>query len=306
MATNSTHNLVIALNSNLTHPAESQQDAKEVIAVLIAEAPKWAIIAGSLAPIVTTLLRLSPVPTVISFCRKGSVGSLPLMPYTALLSDGLLWLFFGTLLHDSRLMITHIFGVSLALTYSICYAKTYTSCGRTDDLTILPGTLKQHAYFIFIISVISVIIMLTVSNHYAQKIIGLGADMGSLFMYAGPLAALRSVFREKNASSLPLPFTLACLMNGFCWFAYGWFVIKEILLWGPSIIGLGLASFQMALICWFGNKDISSKEYDPPLETEYELRKLGPSKSHDSDLDVRKGDDGDDGDDDHEIGKLLS
>lgn len=82
-----------ALNATATSPAE----AAEILAVLIQEAPQWAVIAGSLAPIVTTLLRLSPIPTVYSFYRRKSVGSLPLMPYTALLSDSLLWLCFGKL-----------------------------------------------------------------------------------------------------------------------------------------------------------------------------------------------------------------
>lgn len=266
-----------ALNATATSPAE----AAEILAVLIQEAPQWAVIAGSLAPIVTTLLRLSPIPTVYSFYRRKSVGSLPLMPYTALLSDSLLWLCFGLLVTDVRIIVTHVFGLSLALTYSLAYAWTYSSSGDPSNLGILPGTLKQHASFNLTVLMTAICIIIFTPHSTARNIIGFGADMGSLFMYAGPLSAVRTVLREKNASSIALPFTIACLCNGFCWFAYGWFVLREIILWGPSIIGLILASIQLALICHFGNKEDLSRTYElRPIEP---IKKVTSSEFGDSD-----------------------
>jgi len=74
---------------------ESAEQAKEALEVLLANSPKWAVFCGNIAPIVTIILRLSPVPTVLKFVDRGSVGSLPLMPYTALLTDSILWLLYG-------------------------------------------------------------------------------------------------------------------------------------------------------------------------------------------------------------------
>ena len=93
VATNVTDSLATILNVTTTN--NTIVEGKEELIALISEAPKWAIICGSIAPIVTIILRLSPIPTVIKFWKNGTVGSLPLMPYTALLTDSIFWLGFG-------------------------------------------------------------------------------------------------------------------------------------------------------------------------------------------------------------------
>lgn len=226
---------------------ESSTETAELAQILL-DAPDWAVFCGNLAPVVNVCLRLSPIPTVYRFYTKGTVGSMPLMPYTALLSDSILWLFFGLLTLDTRIIVTHTCGSSIAVCYAIAYARTYSRTGKASDLTILPGTLKQHGCFVLLVTSFSFIVTVFVPRPHSDNIIGFGADMGSLFMYAGPLSAVRAVLREKDSSSLPLPYTTACLLNGFTWAVYGWFVVKEVVLWAPSLVGLVLASIQLFLI----------------------------------------------------------
>lgn len=77
-----------------TTPSDELNDLRD-------QAPVWAVICGDLAPVINICLRLSPIPTVIRFMYKGSTDSLPIMPYTALLSDSILWLFFGKCFESS-------------------------------------------------------------------------------------------------------------------------------------------------------------------------------------------------------------
>jgi len=151
--------------------------------------------------------------------------------------------------------LCQIFGALFALTYSFLYARTYQKTGNKEDLTILPGTLAQHGFFILFIIFAAFFVIVVMPYNDAKEIIGFGADGGSIFMYIGPMAAVRAVLNEKDASSLPLPYAVMCFLNGFCWFAYGWFVLRDIILWGPSIIGLILSSIQISLIAYYGRKD---------------------------------------------------
>lgn len=57
--------------------------------------PMWAVECGNLAPFATIFIRLAPIPTVYRFIKNKNVGTLPLLPYTALISDSSLWLCFG-------------------------------------------------------------------------------------------------------------------------------------------------------------------------------------------------------------------
>jgi len=57
--------------------------------------PHWAVVCADIAPLVTTVFRLSPMPTVIKFVRRGTVDTLPLMPYTAVICNSTQWLLFG-------------------------------------------------------------------------------------------------------------------------------------------------------------------------------------------------------------------
>ena len=50
--------------------------------------PTWLAIVGVLAPISSILLSLSPLPTVLDIIKKKSVGDLPLLPYSSIISNG--------------------------------------------------------------------------------------------------------------------------------------------------------------------------------------------------------------------------
>ena len=202
---------------------------------------------------------------------------------------------------DMKILFTHILGVLFTLTYSFFYATTYRKSGDLSDLTILPGTLGQHGIFILSILCISLLIIITFPHYYARQTIGFAADFGSIFMYSGPMAAVRAVLREKNAASLPLPFTIMCFLNGFCWFVYGWFVLRDVILWGPSIIGVFLSTTQLFLICYFGSRDeVPSTEEAEHIETvdlkdtEEEYGEANEVSEDDIDYDDYEDDSGDD------------
>lgn len=239
-------------------------------------APTWAVIVGDFAPIINICLRLSPIPTVIRFVAKRTTGSLPLMPYTALLSDSLLWLFYGVLTNDVLLIVTHACNSALASVYTAAYSFVHNrSAPDPPDLTVLPGRLRHHLSFVgLVVAGSAAVTLLHSSQKRAEEVLGLCADLGSLSMYASPLTALRAVLREQDASSVPLPYTTACLLNGFSWFVYGWVVADEIVIWAPSAVGLLLASAQLALILRYGQKGANTRDQEPTTGGGFELKRM--------------------------------
>jgi len=217
--------------------------------------PHWAVVCADIAPLVTTVFRLSPMPTVIKFVRRGTVDTLPLMPYTAVICNSTQWLLFGILLSDQNIILPHMFGIVMTLIYSLIYMRIYNKSGNRKDLSILPGKVSHHIFLILINVFVSLAIVASFTHEYSKQVIGIIANFGSIFMYTGPLTALKRVVREKNAAPIPLPFTFMGFMNGLCWFAYGWYIGEEFFIWGPALIGLVLTTIQLSLILFYGSKD---------------------------------------------------
>mmetsp|Transcript_7998 Transcript_7998/g.17383 ORF Transcript_7998/g.17383 Transcript_7998/m.17383 type:complete len:375 (-) Transcript_7998:496-1620(-) len=219
------------------------------------DAPLWALWCGNLAALATTCIRLSPIPTVRDFIKKRHTGSLPIVPYTALLADSLCWLTFGLMTEDARIVITHIFGTTLSALYALAYARTWIRSGRPQDSAIIGfGTLEQHGMAVICIVLFCFFVPIVFPAESARKIVALAAVSGSLAMYAGPLAAVQNVLKEKDASSIPIPYATCCMVNAFFWIIYGWVVVDEPALWAPSMVGFVFSSIQFGLIFKYGQK----------------------------------------------------
>ncbi|CAB9520952.1 unknown protein [Seminavis robusta] len=57
----------------------------------------------------------------------------------------------------------------------------------------------------------------------AAYLIGNGAVVFCILMFAGPLGVIRLVLQTKSAKTPPLPFTVLARVNCFLWTIVGWF-----------------------------------------------------------------------------------
>jgi solute carrier family 50 protein (sugar transporter) len=81
----------------------------------------------------------------------------------------------------------------------------------------------------------------------AAKLIGNAAVAFCLIMFASPLSALKTVLKTKSAKSIPLPFTIATVMNCFLWSVAGLKDFRDFNVYFPNLVGLGLGLTQVAL-----------------------------------------------------------
>lgn len=116
----------------------------------------------------------------------------------------------------------------------------------------LPGTIEEHIRYSFLLACIIMLISFTAS--YPAEVVGKLGVLFCIILFASPLSTLRTVVATKNANSIPLPFTLACLVNCGLWSITGLFDMHDFNIYFPNILGLIFAILQLLLILFYGNK----------------------------------------------------
>jgi solute carrier family 50 protein (sugar transporter) len=111
----------------------------------------------------------------------------------------------------------------------------------------LPGSTLQHFQGISLIMGITTILALTLNTMKAAEVIGIMGVIFCVAMFASPLAALKSVLATKSAKSIPLPFTLAAVVNCFLWSVVGVMDMKDFNIYAPNLLGLFFGLVQLTL-----------------------------------------------------------
>ena len=87
----------------------------------------------------------------------------------------------------------------------------------------------------------------------AASIIGNMAVLFCVAMFGSPLASLKTVLKTKSAKSIPLPFTLATVVNCVLWSVAGIFQMHDIKVYFPNVLGLTFGMAQVALKLMYGD-----------------------------------------------------
>lgn len=73
-------------------------------------------------------------------------------------------------------------------------------------------------------------------------------------MFASPLAALKVVLETKSSKAIPLPFTIASVINCFLWSVVGIFDMDDYNIYVPNLLGLSFGLIQVALKFVYSNE----------------------------------------------------
>jgi MtN3/saliva family. len=66
------------------------------MATAVKTSPEWVTACGKAAPLISSGVFLSPLPTVQNIIREKSVGNLPLLPYSSMCVNSFMWMTYGT------------------------------------------------------------------------------------------------------------------------------------------------------------------------------------------------------------------
>ena len=239
-------------------------------------APWWVQWCGNLAPVASILGCSSPYPTVRRIQREGRVGNLPLLPYTIMIINSLLYLAYGLLLHEIRIWLGNAVGLLLGM----YYFRSYLPFVPTERMLVvgkssspLPGTLQQHVQAIGMAVGFVIMSILLASRESAAQLIGTVGMVVCVSLFASPLSVIRVVLETKNSRCIPLPFTMAMTINCFLWTVFGLWQANDANIYIPNGLGLIFSLAQVGLKLYFeGNifHDLLKKGTVPGKESERE------------------------------------
>ena len=224
--------------------------------------PTLVDVASKLAPMASLVLFVSPIPTIQKIITERSVGNLPLLPYSSMVTNAFVWMIYGLLKHEMSVWISNGIGLILAISYFIQFAKYYAapSSSKSSPLpsssTSLPGgTVKQHVQTSLGIVLISTILASTLHGDNAIKFIGTMGVIICLCLFGSPLTTIQTVLRTKSSTSIPLPLSIATTLNCLLWLIVGIFKMNfdyNIII--PNAVGLVFGIIQLSLKIIYSDK----------------------------------------------------
>jgi solute carrier family 50 protein (sugar transporter) len=202
----------------------------------VSKLPQWITLSSKFAPYASTVVFLAPIPTILS--RK--LGGLPLLPYSSMVANCFVWLVYGLLIKEKKVWTTNAFGGGLGLFYCNEFRKSLPKASSE-------GTISKHMYAVSIVALLTSFFALVLPQSLAKTAVGAEGVLLCVLMFASPLATLKQVIENKSARSIPLPFTLACLVNCLLWSIVGWFELNDFMIYTPNLLGLAFSLAQTSL-----------------------------------------------------------
>jgi solute carrier family 50 protein (sugar transporter) len=152
---------------------------------------------------------------------------------------------YGLLKNLPSVYMSNMMGVILGIYYFRTYA-TYSK-GMSGSHQV-----RMHFRGASCIVLLNLFLAQTLEKSMAADIIGKEGVLYCIILFASPLSALKHVLESKSAQSIPLPFTVACFINCFCWSVTGWFLMKDFNIYFPNLLGLSCSCVQLGLKAWYG------------------------------------------------------
>jgi len=227
-------------------PHQSTMAFGSLVDAAVKATPAFVKACGQTAPLVSSAVFLSPIPTIKNVVDERDVGKLPLLPYSSMVVNAFMWMTYGMLRKDSKVWMPNAFGLFCGVNYFFQFQKYCTSTTKN-----LPGKVSDHFKVMAAFLTFTVAAAAFLPAQVSANLIGKVAVGVCVILFASPLAALKTVVQTKSAKSIPLPFTLTCILNCFLWTVYG-VDIQDFNIYGPNFLGLLAALAQLTLIIIYG------------------------------------------------------
>lgn len=198
---------------------------------------------------------VSPIPVFSQIITSKSIGKLPLLPYSSMFVNGILWFCYGGLTKNPAVWVTNLPPIVLGAIYTATFCR---HCPADADW--LPSNRGVHVSCMIITVLFVSALIFTQDATVAADVIGTIAVGVCIVMFSGPLAALRTVMKERSTANLPLTTTIATILNCSLWTFYGTQIAHDPFIWIPNVLGLISGLAQASLFVAFGFGSSASSE----------------------------------------------
>ncbi|KAK2388482.1 Nodulin MtN3 family protein [Trifolium repens] len=174
-------------------------------------------VVGIIGNVIAGCMFLSPVPTFVGICKKGSVEQFSAVPYLATLMNCMVWTLYGLpMVHPHSILVVTINGAGcvveiIYLTLFLIYSD------RKKRLKVFLGILLE-LIFISLLTFVSLTMFHTVNKRSA--VVGTICMLFNIGMYASPLSIMKMVIKTKSVEYMPFFLSLASFGNGVSWTIY--------------------------------------------------------------------------------------
>mmetsp|Transcript_19049 Transcript_19049/g.31603 ORF Transcript_19049/g.31603 Transcript_19049/m.31603 type:complete len:246 (-) Transcript_19049:1287-2024(-) len=204
----------------------------------------WVQLCSQTAPMAAIVVFMAPIPTILRVIRERTVGDLPLLPYSSMISSAFVWIAYGIMKAEMKIWCTNVVGLVFGLSYFLVFIKYCPPQSST-----LPGSVLQHMQG----TSAFILLCLVLSTWSGVQMVGNLGVILCVCMFASPLAALKVVLQTRSARAIPLPFTLASILNCFLWSVAGLFDMHDYAIYVPNLLGLSFGLAQVALKLIYGS-----------------------------------------------------
>lgn len=173
---------------------------------------------GIIGNIISLFLFLSPLPTFVRICKKGSVEQYSATTYLVTFVNCMLWGLYGMpFIHPNNILVSTIAGSGcfIELAYLLLFVIYSDTKGKKVILILI-----TIAEIICIGIILTLVLTLAHTSKRRAQIIGLFGDISGVVMYAAPLTVMKQVITTKSVEFMPLAVSVASFANALVWTLY--------------------------------------------------------------------------------------
>lgn len=212
------------------------------------------VVCPALGVLISNMMFLSPWSLVMTARKNRHLGNVNPIPFAIMFVNNLGFVVYGSLLSNYYIFFSSVFGVLLSLFYTITCLTIMAKEAVEDEFSELylqvEGVVLGGIGFWAIIGIVQTSLFHTFSDpqQQARLMVGYICCFFNICYYAAPLSTMAEIIATKDSSSLYLPNILVNCLNATLWLCYGAFGVHNVVVWGPSFIGLSLSLLQVALV----------------------------------------------------------
>jgi len=141
---------------------------------------------------------LNPMFEVVPRIRRDKdVAKLPLLPYSAMAAQGMVWTYYGVIIGNPAIWTPNL----CALVLGLYYCRVH-SMHCPADADWLPYKKLHHVWAFLMTGVVCLGSALLLPTASALTVLGLTGNVMTILMFGGPLAAVRTVLRDRSTRSV--------------------------------------------------------------------------------------------------------
>lgn len=206
---------------------------------------------GVIGNVLSFVVFLVPIKTFSRVVKNQSTEEFEPAPYVVTLLGSLLWVYYGVTKPGEYLVATvNGVGIILEAIYVLIFL-VYAS----------PAVRARTAILVAILDVgffggVVLVTQLAIEKELQVSVTGVICACLNIFMYASPLAVMKTVITTKSVEYMPFLLSFSLFLNGGVWTLYA-ILDKNIFLGLPNGIGCFLGAIQLILYMIYMNTKAS-------------------------------------------------